>query len=514
MTSQSVAEHGGSSAYQALESRFHRLGALREAAGMLHWDMSTMMPAGGAEARTEQLAALDVTCHELLADRRMGDLMSAADEESHGLDPWRRANLREMRRAWLHATALEADLVEALSRAEKRCEMIWREARPANDFKAVLPALETQVGLVRQGAAAKAEALGLSPYDALLDRFEPGGRAERIDAVFDPLAEFLPDFLGAVLERQASAPAPARPDGPFSRDKQEALGRRLMRAVGFDFAHGRLDVSLHPFCGGVPDDVRITTRYDEADFMKALMGVLHETGHAMYERGLPRDWRLQPVGAARGMAMHESQSLLVEMQACRSPAFLDFAALLMRETFAGTGPAWETANLRRLYNRVEPGFIRVDADEVTYPAHIILRYRLETAIVAGDLVLADLPGAWNDGMRDLLGIVPPDDTLGCLQDIHWYDGAWGYFPTYTLGAMTAAQLFDSASRARPRIRAGIAEGDFGPLMEWLHDHVHARGSLLTGDELLTEVTGRPLDPAVFEAHLKRRYLDGREDNEA
>ena len=236
MTSQSVAEHGGSSAYQALESRFRRLGALREAAGMLHWDMSTMMPAGGAEARTEQLAALDVTCHELLADRRMGDLLSAADEESHGLDPWRRANLREMRRAWLHATALEADLVEALSRAEKRCEMIWREARPANDFKAVLPALETQVGLIRQGAAAKAEALGLSPYDALLDRFEPGGRAERIDAVFDPLAEFLPDFLGAVLERQASAPAPYRNSSTRRRSKwkKSSTARRQLRCASWN----------------------------------------------------------------------------------------------------------------------------------------------------------------------------------------------------------------------------------------------------------------------------------------
>ena len=508
MTSTTAAPDRSNSAYQALEDRFRRLGALREAAGILHWDMSTMMPSGGREARTEQLAALDVTCHELLADRRMGDLLDTADEEIRGLDPWRRANLREMRRVWLHATAIDADLVEALSRAEKRCEMIWREARPTNDYAAVLPALQDLLALVRQTAEAKAEVLGLSPYDALLDQYEPGGRSERIDEVFGPLAEFLPEFLGQVLERQAGTGQPLQPDGPFPRDKQETLGRRLMAAVGFDFDYGRLDVSLHPFCGGVPDDVRITTRYDEADFMKALMGVLHETGHAMYERGLPQDWRLQPVGEARGMALHESQSLLVEMQACRSPEFLDFAAPLMRETFGGKGPAWETGNLIRLYNRVEPGFIRVDADEVTYPAHVILRYRLETAIIAGDLQLADLPGAWNEGMQELLGITPPDDTLGCLQDIHWYDGAWGYFPTYTLGAMTAAQLFAAAVKSKPTIPGRIAEGDFGPLMAWLREHVHARGSLLTGDELLTEVTGRPLDPTVFEDHLRRRYLDG------
>ena len=497
-------------AYDALETRFRRLHALREAAAVLHWDMSAMMPAGGAAARTEQLAALDVVCHELLTDPAMGDLFDRAESEAGGLEPWRAANLREMRREWLHATALDAELVEALSRACKRCEFAWREARPASDFAAALPPLKALLGLVRQAAAAKSETLGLTPYDALLDEYEPGGRSARIDEVFAPLEAFLPGFLEQVLAKQARAGAPLRPQGPFPRRKQEKLGRRLMKVVGFDFDYGRLDVSLHPFCGGVPDDVRITTRYDEADFMKALMGVLHETGHAMYERGLPSSWRLQPVGEARGMALHESQSLLVEMQACRSAEFIGFAAPLLRETFCGAGdkggPAWETANLARLYNRVEPGFIRVDADEVTYPAHVILRYRLEKAMIRGALEPDDLPGAWNEGMQTLLGIVPPDDRHGCLQDIHWYDGAWGYFPTYTLGAMAAAQLFAAAVTAVPSIPAALAKGDFRPLMAWLKENVHARASFLTTDELLTEATGRPLDPQVFMDHLRVRYL--------
>ena len=497
-------------AYGSLESRFRRLYALREAAAVLHWDMSTVMPSGGIEARTEQLAALDVTCHELITEPAMAELFAEAEEKADALDPWRGANLREMRREYLHATALDAELVEALSRACKRCEMAWREARPKSDFAAVLPALKELLGLVRQCADAKAAVLGLAPYDALLDEYEPGGRAARIDEVFEPLAAFLPAFLQQVLDKQAAAPAPLVPEGPFPQDKQEALAHKLMEIVGFDFDYGRLDVSLHPFCGGVPDDVRITTRYDEADFMSALMGVLHETGHALYERGLPADWRLQPVGVARGMSLHESQSLLVEMQACRSAEFIGFAAPLLREAFAaegaGEGPAWETANLLRLYNRVEPGFIRVDADEVTYPAHVILRYRLERAMIAGELPLEELPGAWNQAMAELLGITPPDDSLGCLQDIHWYDGAWGYFPTYTLGAMTAAQLFAAARDARPEIPAEIAKGNFAPLMAWLKDKVHTRGSSLSSDELLTEATGRPLDPTVFEAHLKARYL--------
>ncbi|MFA7431455.1 MAG: carboxypeptidase M32, partial [Rhodospirillaceae bacterium] len=273
-----------------------------------------------------------------------------------------------------------------------------------------------------------------------------------------------------------------------------------------DFAHGRLDTSAHPFCGGTPDDVRITTRYDEADFAQAIMGVLHETGHGLYERGLPPDWRGQPVGKARGMSVHESQSLLMEMQACRSREFLTFAAPVMAQAFGGAGPEWDPDALYRRAIRVERGFIRVDADEVTYPAHVILRTKLERAMIAGDLEIADLPGAWNEGFRKLLGVAVPNDRLGCLQDIHWYDGAWGYFPTYTLGAMTAAQLFAAAKDAVPEIPDRIAAGDFAPLVAWLREAVHSKASSLPTDELLTQATGKPLDAGVFKAHLKRRYL--------
>jgi carboxypeptidase Taq len=324
--------------------------------------------------------------------------------------------------------------------------------------------------------------------------------------MFADLGRFLPGFLGQVMERQAALPPTAEPAGPFPIERQRELGVRFMERLGFDFNHGRLDVSLHPFCGGTPDDVRITTRYDESDFRPALMGVLHETGHALYERGLPANWRGQPVGEARGMTMHESQSLLIEMQVCRSRAFLRFAAPLVRDTLGGDGPAWDEANLWRHYTLVRPGFIRVDADEVTYPAHVILRYRLERAMIAGDLAPADLPGAWNEGMRDLLGLTPPDDRLGCLQDIHWYDGAWGYFPTYTLGAIAAAQIFAAVMAADDRVGPGIGEGDFTPLIAWLKRHIHGKGSLVSTNDLLTEATGRPLDVGAFKDHLTRRYL--------
>jgi carboxypeptidase Taq len=236
------------------------------------------------------------------------------------------------------------------------------------------------------------------------------------------------------------------------------------------------------------------------------MGVLHETGHALYERGLPPAWRRQPVGRARGMSLHESQSLLVEMQVCRSRDFLEFAAPILRDTFGRNGPEWEAENLYRLETQVERSLIRVDADEVTYPAHVILRYRLERALLADDLKLEDLPAAWNAMMKELVGIVPPDDRRGCLQDIHWYDGAFGYFPTYTLGAMTAAQLFDAAKRADPAIAPGIAKGEFAPLLAWLRVNVHGQASRHSTPEIIAAATGRALDATVFERHLRTRYL--------
>jgi len=491
--------------YGNLEALFGRIGALLDAAGVLHWDMSVMMPPGGADARAEQLAAMKRIVHDLMTGSQTADWLDAA-EATPPDDPWARANLREMRRLWRHAVALDGALVESLSRAASRCEMIWRDARPKSDFAMVAPSLAQLMALVREKAAAKADALGLPPYEALLDQYEPDCGTAAIDALFDDLAGFLPDFLARVLDRVASAPRPVAPQGPFALTAQRGLAERLMKHIGFDFEHGRLDVSLHPFCGGVPDDVRITTRYDEDDFSQSLMGVLHETGHAMYERGLPPQWRRQPVGEARGMAMHESQSLLIEMQVCRGREFLTFAAPLMREAFGGTGPAWELDNLCRLHTRVEPDFIRVDADEVTYPAHVILRYRLERALVDGTLDIADLPAAWNAGMEELLGLTPPGDREGCLQDIHWFGGSVGYFPTYTMGALAAAQLYAAARRAVPEIPAAISHGDFAPLMGWLGTHVHARGSLGSADDILSAATGAPLGTAAFKAHLEARYL--------
>jgi carboxypeptidase Taq len=492
-------------AYRQLEAQFRRIGAIEGAISMLHWDAAAKMPAGGAAARAEQLATLRVITHQHLTAPEISDLMAEAESESDALDEWQRANLREMRRRRVHAAALPDALVEDESRACSECEAVWRNARAQNDFAAVLPLLERVLRLESEIAAIKAEHLGSSPYEALLDQYEPGGSVATIDRLFDELTRFLPDLLEAVLTRQAAFAAPPGPSGPFPVEVQRRVGMQLMEHIGFDFTRGRLDVSAHPFCGGTPDDVRITTRYDENDFARALMGVLHETGHALYQRGLPAEWRLQPVGRARGMAVHESQSLLLEMQVCRSRSFLTFAAPILRKAFAD-GPGWGADALHRRQIRVQRSLIRVDADEVTYPAHVILRYRLERAMIVGDLLPTDLPGAWAEGLRQLLGITPTNDREGCLQDIHWYDGVWGYFPTYTLGALIAAQLFEAARSAIPNVLEAIARGEFAPLLGWLREHVHSKGSLLSTAELVQGATGRPLGTASFERHLHDRYL--------
>ncbi|MCR9215083.1 MAG: carboxypeptidase M32 [Proteobacteria bacterium] len=494
------------SAYEQLEKRFAKLSALSGAQAMLHWDSAAMMPDGGNAARAEQLATLGVMSHELITDAAVGDWIAEAENATADLNEWQKANLKEMRTSWRHATAVDADLVEAFSRATSDSEMTWREARANKDFQALVPKLEEVVNLTRQVATIKAGIFDCSPYDALLDEYEPGCTSAQIDELFTDLEAFLPDLLNDILDHQKSQPAIIEPTGPFQEDAQKQLGLEMMTALGFDFNHGRLDTSHHPFTGGVPDDVRLTTRYEEGDFTKSLMGTLHETGHALYEQGLPEAWRTQPVGLARGMALHESQSLLVEMQLSRSSEFLAYINPKFTGTFGDLGEAGSFANIERLYRRVEQGFIRVDADEVTYPLHIILRYRLEKDLLSGALTVTDLPEAWNAGMQDLLGLTPPDDALGCLQDIHWPSGAIGYFPTYTLGALAAAQLFEAAKAQIADFPARIKDGDFAELISWLRTNVHALGSLKTTDEILEDATGAPLGTAAFASHLKARYL--------
>jgi len=497
-------------AYAALELHHKKIAHLTHAEAMLSWDEATMMPSGGGDARAEALASLRGVIHERSTEPRLGELLAAAEGEASSLDDWQTANLREMKRVWTRATALPQELVEATSRAETRSGQAWRLLRKKNDWSSFRPLLEDVVRLKREVAHALGEKLVLGAYDALLDGYEPGARSAEVERLFARLRAFLPGFIATVMERQRSEPVHV-PSGPFSVERQRWLGAELMKRLGFDFSRGRLDVSHHPFCGGVPQDVRITTRYHAEDFSRSLMGVLHETGHAKYEQNLPQRFVDQPVGMARGMAVHESQSLLHEMQLCRGNAFLKLAAPLVREAFpeaaAAQPQAFTPENLARLATRVRPSFIRVDADEATYPCHVILRFEIEKPLIEGALEVKDIPDAWDAGMKELLGLsTKGNDADGCMQDVHWPEGLFGYFPTYTLGALTAAQLFAAARREFPDLDAWIGRGEFGALDAWLREHVWSLGSRYTTNELVERATGQPLGTAAFEAHLAARYL--------
>ncbi|MSP02359.1 MAG: carboxypeptidase M32 [Acetobacteraceae bacterium] len=495
-----------SSAYHRLTKRFERHATINECASVLGWDAAAMMPPGGAAARGDQLAVLAGLAHAQMIAKDVADDLAEAEAMPVSPDPWAAANLRLMRHAHTRATAVPADLVEAQARANSNCEKVWREAKRTSDFNLVRPHLTEVVNLVRRQASALGPALGLSHYDALMDGYQRGIGTADVAAIFGAYEEFLAEALPAAEERQARTPAPVKPSGPFPISAQEAVCRLVSERMGLDFDHARLDRSAHPFSGGTQTDVRITTRYDTADFTQAVMAVIHETGHALYERGLPAGHARQPVGEAAGMAIHESQSLIVEMLACRDDEYLAWLGRVLHAGFGGEQRQYQVENLSRVWRRVERGFIRVEADEMTYPAHVIMRFRLERALVSGNLSISDLPGAWNDSLRDLLGIVPPDDAHGCLQDIHWYDGAFGYFPSYTLGAMAAAQFMATARQHGPGLKTAMGLGDLSPLMNWLRVNVHMHGSVMGFNDLLETATGQPLDPGFFLTHLRTRYL--------
>jgi carboxypeptidase Taq len=449
------------------------------------------------------MAEMGGLLHQLSTDSALKGLLDAAEQES--LDDEARANLREMKREWRSANALPQALVEARSLASSRCEHAWRTQRPAQDWAGYAENLREVVRVAREEARCLSADSGLPLYDAMMDRYEPGMTGAEIDRVFGDLRQWLPGLIRQVQARQAGE-STIEPAGPFPKAAQRALGQDVMALLGFDFEAGRLDESAHPFCGGVPEDVRLTTRYREDNFMQSMTGTIHETGHARYEQNLPRALLGQPVANARSMGLHESQSLSFEMQLGCHPGFARQLLPLLKQHI-GTGPAFEADNLTRLLTRVAPGYIRVDADEVTYPAHVILRYEIERPLIEGLIEVEDIPALWDAKMQELLGI----DTRGnfkdgCMQDVHWGAGLFGYFPCYTLGAMYAAQWFATMRRQMPDLDQRIGDGELSAVFDWLKANIWSQGSRWETPELVRRASGETLNPAHFKAHLTARYL--------
>jgi carboxypeptidase Taq len=492
-----------SNAYATLVASFTKLYRYQHLAQIVAWDQAAMMPSKGNEARSAAMAELAVLLHETLTAPQLASALEAAKTES--TDPIEAASVREMARQWRVANLLPASLVEAKSLAGTRCEHAWRTQRHANDWAGFLVNWRPLVDCIRQEATLLAEATGLSRYDALVDRFEPGMTTAVIEPMFADLKRWLPPLIQDVVGRQRTEEV-VRPAGPFPIAAQRALGLELMALLGFDFDGGRLDVSTHPFCGGVAEDVRITTRYREDDFIQAMMGIVHETGHARYEQRLPRAWVHLPLGAARSMGIHESQSLSFEMQLGRSRPFLALIAPIVRKHL-GDQPAFAVDNLARIYTRVRAGLVRTESDELTYPMHIILRFEIERALVESEIEPEDVPALWDEKMRAYLGADTRGNYAdGCLQDIHWTDGAFGYFPSYTLGAMYAAQYFAALRTQVPDLDAKIAAGDLAPIFTWLEEKIWSQASRWETPELIERATGAPLSASHFERHLRSRYL--------
>ena len=490
-------------AYDELAGIWTRLHHFQHLQALAGWDQAAMMPPKGNDARAKAMAEMEGLLHRMRTDPKLVDLLQRAAAEP--VDAHARANLGEIRREWRAANALPQALVEATSLAGARCEHAWRTQRPANDWAGFLENFREVLRLGREVSQRLADETGLAPYDALMDQYEPGATSAEVDRVFGDLQQWLPGLVAQVREKQANEVV-TLPTGPFPKSAQRALSHDVMTLLGFDFDGGRLDESAHPFSGGVPEDTRLTTRYREDDLMQALMGTVHETGHARYEQNLPREWLGQPVSRARSTAIHESQSLSFEMQLGRGRAFAGLLAPLLRKHF-GDQAAFAPDNLHALMTRVKPGFIRVDADELTYPAHVILRYGIEKNLIDGSIEADDIPAQWDEGMQSLLGV----DTRGNyrngpLQDVHWTGGAFGYFPCYTLGAMYAAQWFAAIRSAHPDLDTQIAAGNLAPAFDWLRENIWSQASRWPTAELAIRATGETLNPAHFRRHLESRYL--------
>lgn len=487
--------------YQTLVDRTREISFVSTARSLLSWDQETVLPPGGATFRAEQLAYFGGKSHALWTDPEVGTWISQCEAASFPANSTEAANVRQWRWEYDRSTKLPTPLVEEMERVCSHAHHAWIEARPKSDFAAFQPHLEKIVDLVRKQA-------GLwgyteSPYDALLDGYEKGLTTKQVTTLFDALEPDLRALSSEAVARCASIPENLI-EGDCPIELQQTFNKQVAASFGFDFRAGRIDTSAHPFCTNIgPRDVRMTTRYDARDFTNSLYSVLHETGHGLYDQGLPTDAYGTPCGNAVSLGIHESQSRLWENKVARDPAFWNH----------WFGPAcglfphlknFTAADVHKAVNRAAMSFIRVDSDELTYDLHIILRFRIEKALIEGDLDVAGVPSAWNELFEKMFGVKVPDDRRGCLQDVHWSFGGFGYFPTYTLGNLNSAQLIDAAKRGIPGLKESLVAGSYGDLLAWLRQNIHVHGSRYSAQELMRRATGQETNAKFHLDYLKAK----------
>ncbi|WP_277553960.1 carboxypeptidase M32 [Halobaculum limi] len=487
-------------AYDDLVERFERINGVQGAAGVLGWDQQVMMPEGGTPARSKQLSVLSSVSHEMLTDEETADLLDACEDLD--LDDEQEALVREARREYERAASVPTDLVEEISETSTEALGAWEQARAEDDFEQFAPYLEKLVDLKRQYAE------HIDPdrdaYEVLFEDYEPCLPLEQAEEILETLKETLVPMIDEIRASDADVTTDAF-DDEFPEEEQEDLSRDVLTTLGYDWDRGRLDPSTHPFTSGNVYDCRVTTRYDESDPLGGLMATVHEFGHAFYNLGLPEEHFGTPLGESRDLSVHESQSRLWENHVGRSQAFWDLVTPKFVERFdteASAREAFESAN--QVY---EDNLIRVEADELTYHLHIVIRFEIEKALISGDLDVEDVPEVWNDKYEEYLGIRPETDTTGCLQDIHWSHGNFGYFPTYSLGSVMASQLFNAAEDDIKNIYGKVREGEFEALQAWLRENIHQHGSRYETNELVREATGEDFTADYFVNYVQSKYGD-------
>jgi len=507
--------------YTQLLAHLGRIHKLETVAQLLGWDEQVNLPKGSADLRAEQHAVLAETIHAAASDPELGELLarlsgaeeSASAGEALGEGDW--LVVREAQRDYERATKLPVEFVRAKAAQSSVGFHAWAKARAEDDFSSYAPVLERNLEFAREEAAylgwggdqCASAGGGEGAYDYMIDKHDPGLSAAVIERLFGELRAGLVPLVREITENDdgRAKAARARLRGFAVSAQREFLGEVTQR-LGFDYERGRIDVSLHPFCAGTGADIRMTTRFNEDEPLDSLFSAIHETGHGLYEQGLPLAHHATALGKAAGMGVHESQSRLWENQVGRSRAFWAFFEPRFREKFPEPLRGVSSEELYLAVNAVEPTLIRVDADEVTYNLHIILRFEIERQLFSGALAVRDLPEAWAELSRDLIGLEPTSDRVGVLQDVHWSDGAFGYFPSYCLGNMIAAQLWEAVRAKEAGLEADFARGDFGRLLAWLRKNVHAAGKRYDALELTQRVTGKPLSPSPLLRYLRERYM--------
>jgi carboxypeptidase Taq len=494
--------------YSELTRHLREAALIASCSSVLSWDEQTFMPKKGSSHRAEQLGLLAGLAHERATAPRIGELLSELERsgELGESDGDRAVNVREARRTYDRQTKLPRRLVEELSRTTTLSQQAWIEARSDSEFSAFLPWLDKMIGLKREEAQAVGYGNGV-PYDALLDDYEPGMTAAEVERVFTPLRDELVPLVAAI-QQSSRRPKIEILSRHYPKTPQIVLAEAASKAIGFDFEAGRVDESAHPFCSGFgPGDCRLTTRYSDHHFNSAFFGVMHESGHGIYDQGLPGDSFGLGIGQATSLGIHESQSRMWENFVGRSLSFWKYMFPTAQTAFP---KALGDVSLDEFYfaiNDVGPSLIRVEADEVTYNLHIMLRFEIEQQLLSGDLKPADVPGVWNEKFMNYFGMAVPNDAQGCMQDIHWSAGLLGYFPTYALGNMYAAQFFNAARRDLGDLDALFVKGQFRPLKGWLNEKIHQHGKRYPAKRLVEIVTGESLSHRPLIAHLRSKYSE-------